>query len=135
MRVVGCFLGHDGKFAVLLRHGHKPDGNTWGLPGGKVEPGESDSAAVLRELAEETGYKAAAAELEHIGDYDFISSRDEPFIYGTYRVVLNDAHQIRLEASAHAEYKWVTAAECDAMTNLISGFHQLLRMIGYVKES
>jgi ADP-ribose pyrophosphatase YjhB (NUDIX family) len=27
----------------------------WSIPGGRVEPGESDSAAVVREVAEETG--------------------------------------------------------------------------------
>ncbi|HEV7454417.1 MAG TPA: NUDIX hydrolase [Candidatus Saccharimonadales bacterium] len=134
MRIVGCFLEYNGTFAVLYRHSHKPDGSTWCLPGGKVESGESDRDAILRELHEETGYKATAAELEHIGDYNFISSRDEPFVYGTYRVVLDNIHQIQLETSAHAKYTWVTAAECDAITNLIPGFHELLRMVGYIKQ-
>lgn len=55
LRVVGCFLEYEGKFVLLHRHAHKPNGGTWGLPAGKVEPGESDTAAVLRELWEETG--------------------------------------------------------------------------------
>jgi 8-oxo-dGTP pyrophosphatase MutT (NUDIX family) len=135
MRIVGCFLEYDGKFVVLYRHSHKPDGNTWCLPGGKVEAGESDQDAILRELYEETGYKAAAVDLEHIGDYNFISSRNEPFAYGTYRIVLHDIHQIQLEISAHAKYAWVTPAECDAKTNLILGFHRLLRAVGYVKKA
>ena len=29
--------------------------NFWSLPGGRIEPGESDEAAAGRELAEETG--------------------------------------------------------------------------------
>ena len=33
----------------------KDDPHAWGIPGGKVEPGEAPKAAAKRELAEETG--------------------------------------------------------------------------------
>ena len=39
MKVVGCFLEYDGRFVIVHRHAHKVDGDTWGLPGGKVELG------------------------------------------------------------------------------------------------
>jgi 8-oxo-dGTP pyrophosphatase MutT (NUDIX family) len=133
MRVVGCFLEHEGKFVVLLRHSHKPDGDTWGLPGGKVEAGEGDVQALLRELEEETGYRAEPAELEHLGDYDFVSPRNDDVAYVTYRVRLKHPHRVVLEDAAHAEYRWVTAKACDAMPDLIHGFHDLLRMVGYIR--
>jgi ADP-ribose pyrophosphatase YjhB (NUDIX family) len=69
LRVVGCFLEYDGKFVVLLRRPEKPDGDTWGLPAGKVEEGESDKSAVLRELHEETGYDANLKELQYTRRY------------------------------------------------------------------
>lgn len=71
MRIVGCFLEYDSKFVILLRHSHKPSGDTWGLPAGKVEAGEDDKTALLRELREETGYKADESELLHLGDFSF----------------------------------------------------------------
>jgi 8-oxo-dGTP diphosphatase len=133
MRVVGCFLEYDGKFVILFRHSHKPDGNTWGLPSGKVEASEKDEEAILRELEEETGYKAGPLELEHIGDYQFVSSGNKPYTYVTYRVKLHDLHDIKLEEAAHAEYSWVTAKECYAKSDLIPGFHELLRLVDYIK--
>jgi len=133
MRVVGCFLEHGDKFVILLRHGHKPDGNTWGLPSGKVEAGENDIEAAVRELEEETGYKAHPSELEHLGDFDFVSSSSQPYVYATYRASLKDLHEVRLEDAAHAEFEWVTAKSCNTKPNLIPGFHELLRLTGHIK--
>jgi 8-oxo-dGTP diphosphatase len=133
MRVVGCFLQYKGKFVILLRHSHKPDGNTWGLPSGKVEPGESDRDAIMRELHEETGYQASSSEVKLLGEFQFISSEGQPFIYVTHRVILPSLHTVQLETHAHAAYKWVTPKECDAMPDLIFGLHELLRLAGYIK--
>lgn len=41
--------------AILLMQ--RSDNGHWGLPGGFVEPGESVSDALLREVREETGYE------------------------------------------------------------------------------
>ncbi|WP_018658192.1 NUDIX hydrolase [Actinomadura flavalba] len=45
--------GH-GRVLLILR-GHEPARGTWSIPGGRVEPGEDDRTAVIRELREETG--------------------------------------------------------------------------------
>ena len=131
-RVVGCYLEYDGRFVVLLRHAHKPDGNSWGLPGGKVEPGESDEQAIARELAEETGYSTKPGELELLGVYHFTMPDGGPVDYVTYRVRIDKPHQVVIEASAHAAHKWVTAAECYAMPDAIRGLDSLLVQTGYV---
>lgn len=44
----------DGK-VLLVRRGRPPGKDFWSLPGGKVEPGETNEAAALREVLEETG--------------------------------------------------------------------------------
>jgi 8-oxo-dGTP diphosphatase len=40
---------------LLIKRGTPPGVGLWSLPGGRVEPGESDRQAVVREVAEETG--------------------------------------------------------------------------------
>jgi ADP-ribose pyrophosphatase YjhB (NUDIX family) len=40
---------------LLIRRANDPGRGLWSLPGGRVEPGEDDAAALVREMAEETG--------------------------------------------------------------------------------
>ena len=40
---------------LLIRRAHPPGQGLWSIPGGRVEPGESDEAALIREILEETG--------------------------------------------------------------------------------
>jgi ADP-ribose pyrophosphatase YjhB (NUDIX family) len=54
-----------GAEGVLLQR--RDDNGLWGLPGGGVEPGESVSEAVVREVREETGLEVAPRRL--IGVY------------------------------------------------------------------
>jgi ADP-ribose pyrophosphatase YjhB (NUDIX family) len=51
---VGAIVVRDGA-VLLVRRGRPPAAGLWSVPGGKVEPGEAETDAVLRELAEETG--------------------------------------------------------------------------------
>ncbi len=50
---VGALI-HDGNGQVLMVRTHKW-GNRWGIPGGKIERGETSTAALRREIHEETG--------------------------------------------------------------------------------
>ncbi len=58
IRAAGAVLHRDGKIAVV----HRPRRGDWSLPKGKLEPGEDDAAAALREVLEETGHRAV---IEH----------------------------------------------------------------------
>lgn len=133
MRVVGCFLEYNDKFVLVHRLPHKPDGDTWGLPSGKVEDGESDQSALRRELFEETGYLAHDNEIELLGQHDFLSPRGETFTYITFRVALTEPHEVIIEETAHSEYSWVSIEEADAKDDLIHGLHDLFRLVGYIK--
>ena len=52
--VGGIVTDRQGRF-LLIRRGREPDKGRWSIPGGKVEPGESDVEATAREVLEETG--------------------------------------------------------------------------------
>jgi ADP-ribose pyrophosphatase YjhB (NUDIX family) len=40
---------------LLVQRANEPGRGLWSLPGGRVEQGEDDAAALVREMAEETG--------------------------------------------------------------------------------
>jgi 8-oxo-dGTP diphosphatase len=53
VRVVAALLRRGGAVLVQQRHPGGPRGLLWEFPGGKVEPGETDAAALARECREE----------------------------------------------------------------------------------
>ncbi|RJK98419.1 NUDIX domain-containing protein [Vallicoccus soli] len=48
---------------LLVRRGRPPQAGRWSVPGGRVEPGEDDAAAVRREVREETGLEVVVGPL------------------------------------------------------------------------
>ncbi|MGH3436163.1 MAG: NUDIX hydrolase [Sciscionella sp.] len=55
IRCVGGIVHNRAGHLLLIRRGHEPNKGKWSVPGGRVEPGETDEQAVARELMEETG--------------------------------------------------------------------------------
>jgi 8-oxo-dGTP diphosphatase len=40
---------------LMIKRGHAPGAGLWSIPGGRIEPGETDAEALVREMSEETG--------------------------------------------------------------------------------
>jgi 8-oxo-dGTP diphosphatase len=63
---VGAIVVDDRGDAVrllLVRRGHEPAKGTWSVPGGRVEAGETDLTATVREVLEETGLRVSVGRL------------------------------------------------------------------------
>ncbi|MEK6960711.1 MAG: NUDIX hydrolase [Nanoarchaeota archaeon] len=131
VRVVGTFIEHDGKFLILRRR--PDDGDCWGLPAGGVNKGETDAQAAVREIFEETGYQTKESDIEYLTQIDIEYPK---FIceFPAFRLRLAKAIEVKHNPDEHIGYKWVTPEECHAMKDLIKGFHELLVMVGYMKN-
>jgi 8-oxo-dGTP diphosphatase len=81
VHVAVAVIVRDGRVLIARRPDHVHQGGLLEFPGGKVEPGESVQAALVREIAEETSLRVPEASLEPV-----IGIRHD---YGDKRVFLD----------------------------------------------
>lgn len=94
---------------------HKIDNNYWALPGGAMDPGESVTAAAVREVEEETGVKAEVTGLVgiysdpgHVMAYDNGEVRQEFSVCFRARAISGEPRHDNCETKAA---KWVDVSE------------------------
>jgi 8-oxo-dGTP diphosphatase len=61
--VAGLIVGDDRRVLITQRRADQALPLQWELPGGKVEPGEAPTAALVRELTEELGITVAVGRI------------------------------------------------------------------------
>lgn len=111
---VACVGGivHDAERRLLLiRRAHEPGRGCWSLPGGRVEPGEDDATAVVRELAEETGLEVRPGEL--VGRVVRFGPAGEEYRIADYRATVVGG-QLRAGDDAD-DARWCSAADLAAL--------------------
>ena len=52
---VGAIVADGQGRLLMIKRGHDPGAGLWSIPGGRIEPGETDAEALAREMIEETG--------------------------------------------------------------------------------
>lgn len=91
------------RYLFLLRNGDRHDGS-WGLAGGKVEPDESVTQALFREIHEEIGHDLSDHKTVPLEKFTSDTSR---FVYHTFVVVVDTEFCPELN-SEHRGYCWVS---------------------------
>lgn len=75
LRVGAYAIVHDESRGVLLAHWQEGAHGGWTLPGGGMEPGEHPEQTVVREVAEETGYRVSVDEILGVGSIIIAGSK------------------------------------------------------------
>lgn len=100
--VVGAAIVRDGRVLAARRTAPPEAAGRWELPGGKVEPGETPDAALVRELGEELG----------------VTARVDHWLDAT--AVINDEYELSVavvsidgepRATEHDALRWLAADE------------------------
>jgi 8-oxo-dGTP diphosphatase len=111
VQCVGGVITDDSGRLLLILRGHEPGKGLWSIPGGRVEPGESDAQAVVREIREETGLIVTCGPL--------LGAVERPGLGGAvvdirdYRAVVTGGELAPGDDADAA--RWVTAAEAAEM--------------------
>lgn len=94
----------DGKKVLLLKRGEGDHEGKWGLPGGKIEEGESPIDAARRESREECGVSSKGS---RFGD---LCEQDGMHVWTTFFFRVKRPFRCRL-SHEHTEYRWVPLGE------------------------
>ena len=115
LQCVGAVITDEAGRLLLILRGHEPGIGLWSIPGGRIEPGETDEQAVVREVREETGLVVTCGRL--LGAVELPGSGGGVIVVRDYLAVLapGTAPAAARAGDDAAAVRWVTDPEADAM--------------------
>ncbi|HEV2376487.1 MAG TPA: NUDIX domain-containing protein [Streptosporangiaceae bacterium] len=122
---VGAIVSDGGGRLLLVQRGHEPQAGRWSLPGGRIEPGETDGQALVREVREETGLDVCPGPL--VGTVERPGPGGVVYEIRDYAAVVAGGTLACGDDAADARF--VTPAEIDGLP-LTTGLVQALRAWG-----
>jgi 8-oxo-dGTP diphosphatase len=126
---VGAIIRDEAERLLLIQRRNEPGAGLWSLPGGRIEAGETDQQAVVREVAEETGLAVTCGRL--IGAVERPGRAGTVFDIRDYAALITGGTLAAADDAAGA--RWVTPAEAGALDvagHLTGGLHAALRSWG-----
>ena len=108
IRVVAALVERDGRYLITRRRETAVLPLLWDFPGGRVEEGESDEAALAREVGERLGANVEVGQLISFVNHPYEKYAVDLYLYECS--LLSDA----LHCKAVKDYAWVTSEEMES---------------------
>lgn len=121
------FESPEGKILVLRRHKQDPEGETWGLVGGKIDEGEDKVQTAVREVKEEINHSIDSSKLQFLKTYHW--GRDDmnlTFEVFKLPITQNELH-VNLERQENTEYLWANPKDLYQKKDLMIGLYPILK--------
>ena len=108
MEIASCYMEIENKLLFLLRNNNKPQGNTWAVPAGKVDLGETPTECIFREVYEETKISMKESNLSYF-DKVYVRYPEYDFIYHIflYKASYEEAI-IEINNQEHQTFEWLS---------------------------
>lgn len=103
--VVSCFIEYQSEILLLHRQDSKPQGNTWGVPAGKVDEKENLLSAIAREVKEEVGLFFEPHKFTYFNKF-FVRYPEYDFIYHIFHLSLKERPTVNLNPAEHKNSLW-----------------------------
>lgn len=110
LKISKCYVEHLGQILLLRRAQGKIEAEKWGVPGGKIDRGESESEAMSRELLEETGISASAESFKFL-DTVFVRYPEFDFVSHMFYLTVSSRPMVKINSREHVDYLWVKVKE------------------------
>ena len=129
------FEDENGRILVLRRNAESPEGQTWGLVGGKLDEGEDSKMAAIRETQEEIGHIVQPNDLQFLKSYHW--DRDDLDIaFDVYKLpVTSDSVKLEINQNEHSEHAWLLPNELYSRDDLMKGLYLILEDFYKVSKS
>ncbi len=127
------FEDQEGRILVLRRHAAQPEGQTWGLVGGKIQTGQTAASTAVLKVGVEIGQRIDTGRLSLVETYRW--KRDDLDL--TFEVFKLDVSShniaIRLDPEASTEYAWLRPDDLILRHDLMEGLYPILQDLYGVK--
>lgn len=110
--VAAVLVDRQGRVLVAQRPAGKWAAGRWEFPGGKLEPGEDEAAAVVRELREELGVRVDAQQRLAGFAHDYA---DRSVSIGLWLVLRHEGEPQGLDGQALRWVQWEELAQLDLL--------------------
>ena len=109
IEVVAAIIQDEEGRVLATQRGYGEYEGWWEFPGGKIEPGESHTTALVREIWEELSVMIIPDEWLCTVEYDY------PNFHLTMHCALCHIVQGRVQLNEHASAKWLAKEELDSV--------------------
>jgi len=99
---------------LLVKRLRDPEAEHWGFPGGKVDFGETDQQATIREVKEELGIDIKLASLAHLVNYIDLEN-DQHWLAPVYNATIVNGIPSIQEPDALSDWKWFSENNLPAL--------------------
>ncbi|NRQ40056.1 NUDIX hydrolase [Nonomuraea sp. NN258] len=127
---VGAIIFDASDRLLLIHRGRPPGQGLWSIPGGRLEPGETDEAGVRREVLEETGLRVTVGPLA--GTVDLPGPGGATYVIRDYLATVVGGSLTAGDDAADA--RWYSRHELDLLP-LSEGLLECLTDWGVLKEA